>query len=229
LKYLILSICFLFLISPLHAEIIPVPQREYLTTLTELIHSAKTSIDVEMYLIYSNSDQVKELLDKIIEAEKRGIEVNILLEDDQKENKLTADYLKDKGVMATFDAPETKLHAKTILIDGNKFIIGSSNWTKSAFNKNNESNVLVDLLEDRDKIRVLQDDYADTLIHAIDNAQESIDIVIYSFQFLNNEDNKTYQLLEALLKAYDRGCRVRVVLDSWEEGESSNEGAKKSA
>ena len=34
MKYLILSICFLFLISPLNAEITPVPQREYLEALT---------------------------------------------------------------------------------------------------------------------------------------------------------------------------------------------------
>ena len=136
-----------------------------------------------MYLVYSNSLQVKALLDEIIEARERGVEVNILLEDGQEKNRLTADYLKDRGVMATFDAPETKLHAKTILIDGNKFIIGSSNWTKSAFTKNNESNVLVDIEEDREKIKLLYEDYADKLIEAIGSAQEEIDIIIFAFQF----------------------------------------------
>ena len=223
MRYFIFVFCFLFLISSLPAEITPIPEREYFTTLNDLIHSAKTSIEIQMYLIHSNSKEVRALLDELSRARQRGVKVSILLEDSQQENRLTAEYLKEKGVKVTFDSPDTKLHAKKVLIDQRLLLIGSSNWTKSAFTKNNESNVLVDLLEDRDKIRVLEKDYADTLIQAIDSARESLDIVIYSFQFVNDEDNKTYKLLESLLKAYDQGCRVRIVLDSWEEGESSNE------
>ena len=38
-------------------------------------------------------------------------------------SKLTAEYLKDRGVVVEFDSPETKLHAKTILVDGKATII----------------------------------------------------------------------------------------------------------
>ena len=40
-----------------------------------------------------------------------------------------------------------------------------------------------------------------------------------------NEESKNYEVMKALLSAHDRGCKIRVVLDSWDEGQSSNEPA----
>jgi len=225
MRYVILLIYLLCSCSSLQAEISVIPDRGYFDTVQKLIASAESSIEVEMYLAYSNNPQVKELLDEIIEAKERGVEVDILLDDKKEENKISLEYLRDKGVVAKLDDPETKLHAKSILIDDKKLVIGSSNWTKSAFSKNNESNVLVDLEEDKDKIQILKLDYADTLLKAIDNAQEEIDIIIYSFQFDYNEKSKNYELMKALLKAHDRDVAIRIVLDSWKGGQSANEPA----
>ena len=221
----ILLICLLFSYSSLYAEISVIPDREYFDTVQKLIASAESSIDVEMFLVYSNNLQVRELLDEIIEAKERGVKVNILMEDGQEENKISLEYLRDRGVRAKLDEPETKLHAKRILVDGKKLVIGSSNLTKSAFNKNNESNVLVDLEEDKDKIEILRDDYAEKLLEAIDSAKKEIDIIIYSFQFEYGRENKNYELMSALLKAHDRDVRIRIVLDSWKGGQSANEPA----
>ena len=73
----------------LHAEIKVIPDREYFATVQELLAGAKSSIEVEMYLAYSNNPPVKELLDEIIEAKERGVKVDILLEDGQQCNCLT--------------------------------------------------------------------------------------------------------------------------------------------
>ena len=223
---LLIGLVFLFYSwGSLYAEISVIPDREYFNTVQKLLASAESSIEVEMYLAYSNNLQVKELLNDIVKAKDRGVKVNILLEDGQEENKISLEYLRDRGVEAKLDDPETKLHAKMILVDGKKLVIGSSNWTRSAFSKNNESNVALDLKEDKDKIEMLRSDYAERLIKAIDNAREKIDIIIYSFQFDYNEKTKNYEVMEALLKAHDRDVRIRIVLDSWKGGQSANEPA----
>ena len=224
MRYVILLIYLLCSCSSLQAEISIIPDRGYFDTVQKLIASAERSIEVEMYLVYSNNFQVRELLDEIIKAKKRGVRVNILLEDGQEENKVSLEYLRDRGVRAQFDEPETKLHAKQIFVDGKRLVIGSSNWTKSAFDKNNESNVLLDLEEDKDKIQILRTDYADKLLEAIDSAKKEIDIIIYSFQFENGRENKSYELMSALLRACDRGCKIRILFDSWRE-DSKNEPA----
>ena len=75
MKYIILLIYLLCSCSSLQAEISVIPDREYFDTVQKLIASAERSIEVEMYLVYSNSPQVKELLDEIIEA-KESFETN---------------------------------------------------------------------------------------------------------------------------------------------------------
>lgn len=52
----------------LYAEIKVIPEREYCTAVNGLIVNAESSIEVEMYLVYSENLQVKKLLDKIVEA-----------------------------------------------------------------------------------------------------------------------------------------------------------------
>lgn len=212
-------------VMPLQADIKVIPEREYFSIVYGLLSGAKDSIDMEMYLVHSNSIQVKRLLDGLVEAKGRGVKVNVLLEEGEEKNKLTAEYLKNKGLSVSFDGPESKLHAKTILIDSKKLVIGSSNWTEKAFNENNESNVLVDMEEDKDRIQILQTDYVGKLVNAIENAKNEIDIIIYSFQFEYNEESKNYEIMKAILRARDRGCRIKIILDSWSEGESGNEAA----
>ena len=223
---LLLSLFFLFYAwASIYAEISVIPDREYFDTVQKLIASAESSIDMEMFLVYSNNLPVKELLDEIIEAKDRGVKINILMEDGQEENKVSLEYFKNRGVLAKLDEPEIKLHAKRILVDKKKLIIGSSNWTTAAFERNNESNVLVDLEEDKDKIEILRIDYVDKLLEAIDNAGKKIDIIIYSFQFQAGRESKNYEVMRSLLKAHDRDVRIRIVLDSWKGGQSANEPA----
>ena len=226
IKFKLLLILFFLSCSwaSLHAEIQVLPQREYFATVHELIANAESSIDVEMFLVYSNNLQVKKLLDEIVEAKGRGVKVSILLEDKQEENKISLEYLKSKGVMAKFDEPEIKLHAKMILIDDKKLVIGSSNWTKAAYERNNESNVIVDIEEDKDRIQILRTDYVDALLEAIDSAEREIDIIIYSFQFQHGREGKNYDVMAALLRAYDRGVNIRIIFDSW-KSDSKNEPA----
>lgn len=64
-----------------------------------------------------DTPQVKALLEDLKSAQGRGVE----------------------SISIQFDSPEIKTHAKKILIDGKRLIIGSSNWTESAFGKNHES------------------------------------------------------------------------------------------
>jgi cardiolipin synthase len=90
------------------------------------------------------------LLQDLINAKKRGVDVIVLLdisenfsEETTRENKNTGKILSKNGVKVYYDNVKKLMHAKTIVIDSMYTIIGSHNWTYSALSKNNEISVLI--------------------------------------------------------------------------------------
>ena len=132
--------------------------KEYLVSVVEEINNAKDSIYLSMYLISYNpkskeSDTGK-LLDAIINANKRGVEVVIILDrstsyshggfaGNEGKNIWAYQKLKNAGINVFYDNPNILMHSKTVVIDKNIVINGSANWSKSAFQQNVEINLLV--------------------------------------------------------------------------------------
>lgn len=224
MKFRLLLILFLLFCgwASLQAEIKVIPEREYFDIVHGELTRAQQSIDITMYLIKLGNDtpQVKTLLDNLWSAQKRGVKVKVML-DDQRENEEAYQYLKEK-VSIQFDSPEIKTHAKKILIDNRRLIIGSSNWTESAFNKNHEANVLVDLAEE-DRIILLEgQSYLEKLLEELRLCQKSLDIIIYLINFETGlGDGPVNKIIAEIYKAHERGVKIRIILDSWEEDQFS--------
>jgi hypothetical protein len=94
------------------------------------------------------------LADALVAAHKRGVNVEIVLDknafskghgepEETGDNQLAYGYLSSHGVQACFaDVPQI-VHAKAIVIDSQTVIVGSANWSESAFDHNVEASVLI--------------------------------------------------------------------------------------
>ncbi|MCC7569943.1 hypothetical protein KO465_01190 [Candidatus Micrarchaeota archaeon] len=102
-----------------------------------LIDSANEKIYVEMY-VFSN----EEIRDAIIRASDRGIDVRIILEKSIAQNTETYNNLKSNGVDVRWSGGYSLNHAKLVIID-KLVILGSPNFSWSAFHKNREHAVLL--------------------------------------------------------------------------------------
>ena len=92
-----------------------------------------------------------ELINSLIAAKKRGVDINVILDKpyknkktDNRANEKTATILSRGGVKVYFDSENITTHSKLIIIDGRYVVIGSTNWSYYALSKNNETNVLID-------------------------------------------------------------------------------------
>jgi phosphatidylserine/phosphatidylglycerophosphate/cardiolipin synthase-like enzyme len=104
----------------------------------EVLSGAKRSILVQAYS-FTSAPIAKALL----EAHKRGVRVEALLDKSQRNEKYSsADFLANQGVPTKIDANHAIAHNKVMIIDGEVVITGSFNFTKAAQEKNAE-NVLI--------------------------------------------------------------------------------------
>ena len=107
------------------------------------LDAANKSIDVWMYTITH-----PDLIDALARAEQRGVAVRFIWEDrpfGASATQETIARLRDAGVEVIPDGdPDRFVHAKTVIIDGSRVIVGTANWTKAAFTTNREVIVALD-------------------------------------------------------------------------------------
>ncbi len=109
----------------------------------EAIGKAAKSIDLEVYLL---SDD--EIIKRLIEAQKRGVNVRVILEESPysgfSANKEVKEKLSYYGIDVKWNnRVYVYTHSKFIVIDGKTVIIMTLNLTKSSFTKNREFGLLV--------------------------------------------------------------------------------------
>ena len=127
---------------------------QFFHVLQDHITDATEEIVVCMFLFktnHSSSNRARMILDSLITAKKRGIDVRVLLERTDRHhdslnryNTATSKQLRQSGVGVLFDSPETTTHTKTIVIDKRFVFIGSHNLTHSALFYNHELSVMID-------------------------------------------------------------------------------------
>ncbi len=120
--------------------------RDYFQSVSEILSSANHSIHMIMFEIkyypnYSSSNENK-LLQRLTEAKKRGLDVKIVV-DEYLTDKEAMAYLRDRGVNIKYDSPHITTHDKLIIVDKKIVIIGSTNWSHYALDKNREANVII--------------------------------------------------------------------------------------
>ncbi len=106
-----------------------------LAHLISSIKEAKKSIFVAMFTLTQPL-----LVEQLIEAHKKGIKVEVLCDLYSCKGASSKAYktLKEAGVYIKPSQGGKLLHHKWAFIDGQKLILGSTNWTKAAFTQNQD-------------------------------------------------------------------------------------------
>ena len=130
-----------------------VTDADYFQVAKKIIQESKHSIQVMMFeMAYDdrNPNSPSNLLVReLINAQKRGVKVEVVLEvregEDRtaKRNRHTGKFLSDGGVEVTYDSLFKTTHAKCMVVDGKLTLLGSTNWTYFALTSNHEASVLI--------------------------------------------------------------------------------------
>jgi len=102
------------------------------------LNKAQSTVLVQAYS-FTSAPIAKALLN----AHKRGIKVEVILDKSQRTQKYSsATFLYNSGIPVKIDAQHAIAHNKVMIIDGETVITGSFNFTKAA-EENNAENLLV--------------------------------------------------------------------------------------
>ena len=213
--------------------------RDFLATALALIGQARRRVHVIEYVIYRQG-AVQEVLDALAAAAGRGVEVMVLADETSDSTEAALEWLRQRGVEAKLDSPRTVTHNKLIIAD-DKVLVGSTNFTDNAIERNNEASVLVEgadaaafyeryyrtlwLDSDSDPdvswigrgglVPLANRDTAGAYLACIEGAGSEIDVVLYAMRYDEAYPGSSYnRLVEALVEAHGSGRRVRVVLDA---------------
>ena len=126
---------------------------QYVQVAQKMIKEAKKSIQVMMfemgyYAGHPNTPS-NQLIKELINAGKRGVKVEVILEvregEDRttKRNRQTGKILSDGGVKVIYDSLSKTNHAKWMVVDEESTLLGSTNWTYYALTSNHEVSVLI--------------------------------------------------------------------------------------
>ena len=130
-----------------------ISNRKYFPAVKKLIQEARKEIKISIYYIsLTSKGPVSELLNELINAKKRGVDIEIVLDwasspdvlnrDDMKNVKAFS-FLKQNGIKVFYDDNKALNHSKYLVIDREILVVGSHNWSAGAFDSNHESTLLV--------------------------------------------------------------------------------------
>lgn len=107
--------------------------------LLRLIDSAQSSLDVMLYQF-----SYTPLQDALINAQKRGVLVRIIMDSKIDSNLYTAEKLALGGVLVRWASRDfASTHAKFLVADGRSVFVGSTNWSRHAMVLNREAAVVI--------------------------------------------------------------------------------------
>jgi phosphatidylserine/phosphatidylglycerophosphate/cardiolipin synthase-like enzyme len=104
------------------------------------LNDAKSNILVQAYS-FTSAPIAKALVD----ASRRGVRVSVILDKSQRSEKYSsADFVSNAGISTRIDAAHAIAHNKVMVIDNQRVITGSFNFTKAAEEKNAENLLVID-------------------------------------------------------------------------------------
>ncbi|OYT40941.1 MAG: hypothetical protein B6U86_03360 [Candidatus Altiarchaeales archaeon ex4484_43] len=128
------------------SSIVPITDRGYFQAVHEAFQRAEKSIhiaafEIKYYTKYPESNE-NILINDLIDAHNRGVDVKIIMDEYSKENS-AFDYLRENGVPVKYDGKDVTTHAKLIIIDGKIVILGSTNLSYYGLERNREVDVII--------------------------------------------------------------------------------------
>ncbi len=220
------------------ADVQNIPQDKYFDTALTEINQAQVSIFLVMYLISITPDQPDSqpslLVKALINAKQRGVDVKVILDQSinfetdsldeavlTNKNQQSYELLKKNGVSVFFDESQTFTHAKTLVIDNKTVLMGSSNWSKSALTRNNETNVLIhsedlaqEILQNLNQIK-LQENIPAILTPSVSIPNEFLTNKKLLGEMASSSDERAFDTYLYFLKEFDqnkKGTRNKCVL-----------------
>lgn len=128
------------------AQVIPVSDRGYADSVLKLLADADESIHIASFELkyYENypDSSANKLVEELIAAHKRGVDVKIIVDQYSKENN-AFERVKEAGIDIRYDSEKVTTHAKLIIIDGKIIVLGSTNLSYYGLEKNSEANVIL--------------------------------------------------------------------------------------
>ncbi|HEX2579981.1 MAG TPA: phospholipase D-like domain-containing protein [Rhabdochlamydiaceae bacterium] len=117
--------CRLWMLPDIHA----------LDDLIQQLDRAESSIFVAMFTLTH-----PELLQALVNAQTRGVNVSIVVDHyaARGASKKAVSFLQNHSIPVAFSQGQQLLHHKWAYIDRSQLILGSTNWTKAAFTKNQD-------------------------------------------------------------------------------------------
>ena len=172
----------------------------YKNAILPMIENARKEIFVSIFYLTD-----KRLVDELIKARKRGVNVVILWDALGAGNfkNLFNDLRKEK-VTVKAENWGGKNHEKTILAD-DKLLIGSSNFSLSGFNKNDENVIVIENKE----IAELWGDYFKYLFNSVDNKYLNYIPRAESFESKNSCTDGIDNNFDGFTDKEDEGCKVK--------------------
>ena len=115
---------------------LPEQEQKALSRLLEEIDKAKKSIKICMFTFTH-----RKIYQSLLDAKTRGVDISIAIDyySSRGASKNMISNLYRQGITPYIGAPGKLLHNKWCLIDDDTLICGSTNWTHSAFTKNDDS------------------------------------------------------------------------------------------
>jgi phosphatidylserine/phosphatidylglycerophosphate/cardiolipin synthase-like enzyme len=104
----------------------------------DALKQAKSTVLVQAYSFTSAP-----IAAALVDAHKRGVKVQVLLDKSQRTEKYSsADFVAHAGISTSIDSKHAIAHNKVMVIDGRTVVTGSFNFTKAA-EEHNAENLLV--------------------------------------------------------------------------------------
>lgn len=126
----------------------------YYERLPEFLRAASTSIKVAMFhaAFPGPNHPTKLLLDELIAAKARGVDVRVVLDRDRETdpymstviNSKAKRYLEEHGVDCRFDKEDVLLHSKYLILDENLCVLGSHNWSAGSYSEFDDLSFVVE-------------------------------------------------------------------------------------
>ncbi len=212
--------------------------KEYYPLLKKIIQSASENIII-LHQEFLSGSTLDQLQNDLISAKKRGVDVRVLLERDVDENSARVDSLRANGIDAALDNTSKTLHLKLVLADNRHLLLGSSNFSYSAFQYNNEVNMYFNdttlakqfynyaegVLANNsglariycsgcDIVPIGDTQYADIVVPYINNASKYVFVIMYEFSYDTDESSPNGKITKALIDARSRGATLKILLEN---------------
>lgn len=213
---------------------------DYFWFARESIEASQERVHVIEYLLY-DSGQAELLLDELVDAALRGVEVKLLADESVDDTASTISRLQsDSGgaLEAKLDSPGTVSHNKLMIIDDTT-LVGSHNMSSSALAANNETSMYLvepevtafyeayfqsmwvssdtdpslDKPSGSEVVPIKNNEIGEALKSCLDDAQDRVRLVMYAVAYRPGEGGDVTSLVNRVVEAHDRGVDVKVVLD----------------